>query len=408
MSLKLQAKSIENNKIFYALIVLACMNFYEEGALLTLILGIYFLCKCHFRFETDGTFVGMLVVTFSVIITSIIYNRAYVECLKALNFILLYIVGRRGYSIAEDKEAFIKRSMFAVFIGFFLQLILQYAYNFGKTYERARTLYSIWTERAIAVTLIGLLSAALIGYSFYGLFLCKKKYMKILSAAAIILTLIVNLASATRTPIYLMIVNFIIMAIIFFSDNTSGNAKGRVRVFSALLVLVVGVFIAYEMNAFNLKTYVDASALLGRVSYAGIKTQRTTLFTQYNKLMLQYPWGGGHMREIIGRSAHNYLQESYDLYGAISFIALIGFTIHMFANFIKLLRIRGKKDYHFLIISVGLALFTQCCLEPVMTGYPVALWILIMIHGMTTSFLRSGDYYLEGKSGQKRFAMLDV
>ena len=101
------------------------------------------------------------------------------------------------------------------------------------------------------------------------------------------------------------------------------------------------------------------------------------------------------MRAIIGRSAHNYLQESYDLYGVFSFIALIVFTVHMIGKLIKLLKIKRKKDYHFLIISMEITLFVQCCLEPVMTGYPVALWVLIMIDGMTTSFLRSGQVFLE-------------
>jgi hypothetical protein len=395
MGLKLRGTSIENNRIFYILIVLACMNFYEEGALITLILGLYFLWKSHFKFETDISLVSMLVVTGCIIITSVIYNRAYVECLKAFNFVLLYIVGRRGYTLAEDKEVFIKRTLFAVFFGFFIQLILQYGYNFGKTYERARTMYSIWTQQAIAVTLIGLLSAAIIGYSFYGIFLCKKKLVKVLSISAMVLTVIVNLASATRTPIYLMFVSFIVMAIIYFSDSSTTNSRGKIRMLGVLLVLVIGLFVAFEMNVFNLKTYVEASALLGRVSYAGIRTGRTTLFTQYNRLMPEYLWGGGHMRAIIGRSAHNYLQESYDLYGVFSFLALIVFTFHMIGNFVKLLKIKGKRDYHFLLVSMGIALFVQCCLEPVMTGYPVALWVLIMIDGMTTSFLRSGQVFLE-------------
>ena len=388
MGLKLRGTSIEDNRIFYVLIILACMNIYEEGALLTLILGLYFLWKSHFRFETDSGFVCMLVVTGCVIFTSVLYNRAYVECIKAFIFVLLYIVGRRGYTLAEDKEAFIKRTLFAVFFGFFIQLILQYGYNFGKTYERARTMYSIWTQQAIAVTLIGLLSAAIIGYSFYGIFLCKKKIIKALSIAAIILTAVVNLASATRTPVYLMFVSFIVMAIIFFSDSSTTNSRGKIRMLRVLLVLVIGLFVAFEMNAFNLKTYVEASALLGRVSYAGIRTGRTTLFTQYNRLMPEHLWGGGHMRAIIGRSAHNYLQESYDLYGVFSFLALIVFTFHMIGNLVKLLKIKGKKDYHFLMISMGIATFVQCCLEPVMTGYPIVFWVLIMLDGMATSCIK--------------------
>ena len=255
-------------------------------------------------------------------------------------------------------------------------------------------MYSIWTQQAIAVTLIGLLSAAIIGYSFYGIFLCKKKIIKALSIAAIILTAVVNLASATRTPIYLMFISFLVMAIIYFSDSSTTNSKGKTRFLGVLLVLIVGLFIAFEMNAFNLKTYVEESALLGRISYAGIHTQRTTLFTQYNKLMPEYLWGGGHMRAIIGRSAHNYLQESYDLYGVISFLALIIFTIHMAGNLVRLIKIKGKKDFQILIISMSIAVFVQCCLEPVLTGYPIVFLVLIMLDGIMTSCLNQDKYWV--------------
>ena len=245
MVLKLRGTRIENNRIFYMLIVLACMNFYEEGALITLILGLYFLWECNFRFETDSSFVSMLVVAGCIIFTSVIYNRTFVECLKAFNFILLYIVGRRGYTLAEDKEAFIKRTMFAVFLGFFIQLLLHYSYNFGKTYERARTMYSIWTQQAIAVTLIGLLSAAIIGYSFYGIFLCKKKIVNALSIGAIVLSVVVNLASATRTPIYLMFVSFIFIVIIYFSDSSTTYSRDKIRLLRILLVFVISLFFSF-------------------------------------------------------------------------------------------------------------------------------------------------------------------
>lgn len=393
MSLKLREKNIEESHIFYLLIVLACMNFYEKGALITFALGVYFLCKCHFKLEVDSTLVSMIIVMGSVIMTSLIYNRLYVECLKAFNFVFMYIVGRRGYILAGEKEAFIKRTIFAVFFGFLLQLAIQYGYNYGMTYDRARTLYSIWTHQAVAVTLIGLLSAAIIGYSFYGIFLCKKKLIKILSIMGIILTIIVNFASATRTPIFLMIANLLIMFFIYFSDTSASSLKGKVKMFGVLFVLVVGLWVAFEANAFNLKTYIESSELLSRLLDSGIKTGRTVLFTQYNELMPRYLWGGGYMQQIIGRSAHNYLQESYDLYGVFAFIALVAFTVHIIKNFINLIKNREKRDYHFLIISMGITLFTQCCLEPVMTGYPITFWILVMIDGMTTSVLRSKDAF---------------
>lgn len=100
------------------------------------------------------------------------------------------------------------------------------------------------------------------------------------------------------------------------------------------------------------------------------------------------------MRAIIGRSAHNYLQESYDLYGVISFLALIIFTIHMAGNLVRLIKIKGKKDFQILIISMSIAVFVQCCLEPVLTGYPIVFLVLIMLDGIMTSCLNQDKYWV--------------
>jgi hypothetical protein len=54
----------------------------------------------------------------------------------------------------------------------------------------------------------------------------------------------------------------------------------------------------------------------------------------------------------------------------------------MAGNLVRLIKIKGKKDFQILIISMSIAVFVQCCLEPVLTGYPIVFLVLIMLDGI--------------------------
>ena len=98
--------------------------------------------------------------------------------------------------------------------------------------------------------------------------------------------------------------------------------------------------------------------------------------------MPQYPFGGNHIAEIVGKEAHNYLQQSYDRYGICAFISIIFITAHFIKNIVLLLRRKTDTDCVILIASVFISMFIQCCLEPIFDGYPIEFWFLLMIDGM--------------------------
>lgn len=377
--MKIFSKPIEKSFIYYALIILTCMNFMEQGALVCLLLGLFLLVRFP---EIEVSFNTFALISFMlcIIITTLIFDKPFNEIIKSFNYLLIYTAGKNCVTEAKNKTKLIKNTMFSIFIGFFGQLILHYSYNLGKVIpEGQRTLYSFWTKEFISVTLIGLLSAAIIGYAYYGIFICKNKFVKALSICSLILTVMVNLSTATRTPFLLVAVVFPLMSLIYLIKSSYSK---KLHILATVLVLFLLAFIFYKIDLFGIKSYVESSPLFARMERSGIETKRVQIFQMYSKYMLDYPFGGNHIAEIVGKEAHNYLQQSYDRYGIFAFAAIMLITLHFFKNIIMLLRRKSDISCVILITSMFISMFIQCCLEPVFDGYPIEFWFLLMIDGM--------------------------
>lgn len=377
--MNLFSKPLEKSAVYYLLIILACMNFMEQGALVCLILGLFCIVKFP-EIEMSFNILAITLMIFCIIITTLLYDKSFNEILKSLNYLLIYMAGKNGFSNAENKNRFVKNTFFCVFAGYAVQLLLHYSFNKGKTIEEGRRLiYSFWTKDYVSVTLIGLLSAAIIGYAYYGIFICKNKGIKVLCVLSLLLTVIVNLSTATRTPFLLTAVIFTLMSLIYLVKASSTK---KVKVLATALLLIILAVVLYLNNAFGIKSYVEATPLFTRLEKNGLETSRVEIFQKYFEYMPQYLFGGNHIAEIVGKEAHNYLQQSYDMYGIGAFIAIIIITAHFFKNVILLLKRNTDIECVILITSVFIAMFIQCCLEPVFDGYPIEFWMLLMIDGI--------------------------
>ena len=372
-------KPIEKSVIYYILITLTCMNFMGQGALICLILGLFCIAKFP-EIEISFNTFAIAMFVLCIVITALLFDKSFNEILKSFNYLLIYIAGGNCFRHARNKTKFIKNTMFFIFIGFLAQLFLHYLYNLDKKIEEGqRRIYSFWTKVFVSVTLIGLLSAAIIGYAYYGIFICKNKIVKVLSVFSLLLTAVVNLSTATRTPFLLIAVIFVLMSFIYLIKAPSTK---KIKVLVTALLLIILAFILYFNNAFGIKTYVETTPLFTRIEKSGMETSRVEIFKLFNGYMLQYPFGGGHISEIVGKEAHNYLQQGYDNYGIIAFLSLISITVHFFKNVILLLKRNTDIELVILITSVFISMFIQCCLEPVFNGYPIEFWMLMMIDGI--------------------------
>lgn len=149
------------------------MNFFANGSLLCLIFCIYSLLKLNVRLVINSHSILEMLLTLVTCIVSIIYFDIN-NVIKCMIFFLIFITGYNYYNFATNKTEFIKNTIFSVFLGYFILILLTYIYNFNTgSFNGQRIILNVWTCEYVAVTLVGLLSSVVIGYSFYGLFVQK-------------------------------------------------------------------------------------------------------------------------------------------------------------------------------------------------------------------------------------------
>ena len=322
---------IEDSWLFYVLIALPCFNLLGKGSLFYLIFALFAATKISTDIRLDSNFFFSLMLTLSIAFASVVYYD-FPEVIKAFNYLLLYMVGYNGFVAAHDKMKFVKRTMAAIFAGFTANIVLTYVYNMNRVvvgYQRI--LYSFWTGEYIAVTLIGLLSSIVIGYSFYAVFIHKKLAVKLIGIVAIVFAVILNVQTATRTPFLLFIIIYTIMFLLRFLNATQAKKTRSVILFAFLVVALV---ILYENDTFGAKSYILSTPIYKRFLEEGVETSRTEIFEFYFKNMSKSFLGGGRVYNIYGKSAHNFIQEGYDKYGILALVSLLGISINIIARYI--------------------------------------------------------------------------
>lgn len=370
--------------IFYFLIILFCMNFFSKGSLICFVFCIYGLIRYNVKIKFDFFTIIAFLLTIVACSTSLIYY-GILEFIKCTVYFFIYLIGYNSFINSKEKDAFIKKSIFSVFLGYSLFIIMTFFYNFNNEILKGdRTIINIWTGESIAVTLIGLVSSVVIGYSFYAIFIQKKLFIKIYSVLALILACVININTATRTPFILMFINFIIIGLIYlFNTKKIINFK-----FIILIVTVLSFFlIAFSNDLFGLKTYIMESSLFKRLSDEGLSTSRIEIFKIHLKEFKLSIYGGNYISNTTGFLAHNFIQQGHDLYGLMATIVLIMMLICFFINIMKILKNKEKEKIDYLIISMYISMIIQMFLEPVLTGYPCYFFCMLFIHGMTNAYL---------------------
>ena len=212
-------KGIENSITLYILLFLACLNFIGRGPILFLLFCIWGLIKSidvHIKWNVNA--ICYLLMSLAAIIASILFFDGK-EIIKSFVYFLAFVVGYKGYLSSNNKNQFVKYSIFAAFAGFFCNVLITYYINFiviGHT-SGQRQLYSFWTNDLMSATLIGLMSSVLIAYSFYCIF-CKQSVLyKVLGCIIVGLLSFVNLETSTRTPFVLIGIVYVFMLYELFS-----------------------------------------------------------------------------------------------------------------------------------------------------------------------------------------------
>ena len=373
-------KGLEHSFVLYILLFLACLNFMGRGPVIFLIFSVWGIIKArkgNIKW-TVSTFCYLL-MTITALITSLIFFDDK-ETVKSLVYFLAFAVGYKGYCASVNKNLFIRRVIFAVFAGFLGNLIITYYLNFivlGHVAGR-RELYSFWTNDLMSVTLAGLMSSVPIAYSFYCFFCNQKLIYKVLGLVSIAVIAVVNMGTATRTPFVLIGLVYVIMLYELFR---SGTVKHKTRL---ILILSVCFFILF----YKVFPIIADSAIAERFDDEGVNTSRVDITFKYMSEMFDFPFGGSEIAKHTHLLAHNFVLESYDMYGIFFFVPMIILLVLIVYRILLIHNIKYKSDVAFLLLAMYVSVFVQIMLEPVIGGYPQLVWVLFLIDGVTIPYLK--------------------
>lgn len=381
----------KSNYLIYLLFVLAGMNFFTKGSVALLFLCVYTLFFTKVKnLKADFTF--LILVAFSLFasascLLTMPLKSCILEIIKLMNYPLLYLVGRITYAKQKDKRGFFDRVLCCMFLGCFFNIVLTLAYNLIVYGINGRVLYSFWTKGPIAVTLVGVFSSVVIGWSFYALFLSKKRSCIIVAIVALVVMFYINFETATRTPILLFFILYFFMFVILWLNSKQKNVARAIIAF-------IGLFLAgtciYILDLFNIQTLLQETPLFQRFSEEGMETGRWEISLKFFKYMPEYFWGGSNISKIVGSLGHSVWLEAYDVYGCFSSLCLIIVTVKIVGNLIKLISRKIKKDVvDYAYIGLAIAILIQCALEPIVTGFPIVFWFLLFLDGMLKERLKA-------------------
>lgn len=393
LSNSIKRRSIEDSFVYYVLISLFCINFLGRGSVFCLVFGLFAVVKTK-NFKLDICSLFCFIMFLVSCIASIFYSDI-IEAIKCLNFFLMYIVGVSGYCNAVNKKKYITMVLFSIFAGYALYIVLTFFANLNTVpeYDGQRVIKNFWTGERISVTLVGLISSVVIGYSGYVL-LCKKKYLlKAVAIVSLILVVLINSKTATRTPILLILIVIGGMFLIYlFNQNTYKALK---ILFFILIIAILAIFLI-SIDFLGVRRYIESTPVFNRFQNEGVKTSRAQIFQMHLSYFFDYMWGGGNIQEATGEMAHNFLQQGHDLYGIFATVSLVLITICVLRNICKLLIKRKKNEIDYLFISMYFAMLIQSLLEPIFSGYPCFYFSFLLIHGVATGYVNNGYRYGEG------------
>jgi hypothetical protein len=309
---------------------------------------------------------------------------------KSFTYFMSFYSAYRGYYSSNNKPTYLYRTVWAASLGLFIHMLLLYFSNFMilEHTEGERKLIDFWTGELIQVTIVGLVTAIPIAFSFYCIFLSRRIIPTILGICFVVVAFLVNVDTATRTP---FVIFAIVYAVLFYELFKSSDKRTKVL----LLLLFVTLLL---IGIFFFLPYLETTALGERYESVGMETSRSQLLVDYFNLMLEYPFGGGFGEKIIHKQAHNFIQEGYDLFGMLFFLSLIIITFQIIVRAIHLHRNTKKNNCIYLIFLLYLTILLQSSTEPVIQGYPQLLWFLFVIDGFAIPYIRDYESVLEDET----------
>lgn len=324
-----------------------------------------------------------------------VFYQSYIHIQAVMMFLIGYHFFRQEDAPEERKET-LERYFIAVSVMYIVYASVILIHNHFSPQELEERFYaSFWYDFSYKpATVLSLSLVIPLAYGVYSVFF-SPRYKKWIGGLFIAYTLGVNLATGTRTLVYLtpvMLIAEFFLWIIFRKKNYKLGVSLTVLFILALAAFVLAVTLFKD----------KLLAILGDSPLSRFLTMGfgSKLRWRYTKNVLDdfsFAYLGGAVHSKTCGTPHNIWLYIYDYGGIVSFLIYCVFTVLLLIRFIKFLLNRYLRyELRFLIATLFGLIMVEYMMEPFMEPLPSFYILTLFIFGV---FSRLAVYRPQEKFG---------
>lgn len=316
-----------------------------------------------------------------------LYNRSSLSldwlAKNALNPLILFFV---GYWLAE-RSSDSKKPVMTLVLGFFIHAginVVLYIRDPSSMTERSFS--NIWGGQ-ITATLHNLLFVPVVALLFYAIYFCRSRLWKFLLIAASVIGIYGTVVSASRTLLYLIIIIFMINLVL----NSLRRDMKKTKTYITLFFLVFVLLVAYELDAFGIRSWVEASSLSERFqgnvteSDSVLGNVRWDMTTKVIVALKDHPFGN----ITVVNYAHNLFLDMAKYTGIFPALGIFLWCLVSVIRYISFTLKKERNSWNIAVIGISIAFMTVFFLEPVLEGLPIIFSAFCYLCGIMTCQRRS-------------------
>lgn len=381
-------------KVIMILMILCSMDFIRLNYYWIFIAFFLFIVICHGKLYVDADLGVLLLFSFSMLIFNSTYQQSITSMLKPFVFPIAYCIGYNvvfvpssSKSKLDISERNVERAVFLVTIGSMTHFVLNAYINNSAD---SRNVIDFWSRSASSATGQAALASITIGVVAAFLLSNSNKKQKVVALASLALIVIYNLILAGRTI-------FVVLLFVFAFAFIYKMINEKKKIFKLTLILIavcVALFFCYENDVFGIKTTVESSNFYDRFVSGDVTTElnedsRFEHKLEYTKHMLDYPFGGGNIRTLLGFSAHDLYLDTYDESSVFAFLFIV---IYIVSSIVRIVRCMRNENISFqvriLLACVYLSINIIFWIEPIIRGMHWLLMSYCFIDGAVARMMK--------------------
>ena len=324
-----------------------------------------------------------------------VFYQSYIHIQAVMMFLIGFHFFRQADAPEERRET-LERYLIAVSVMYIIYATVILIHNHFQPQELEERFYaSLWYDFSYKpATVLSLSLVIPLAYGVYAVFF-SQLYKKLIGGFFIAYTLGVNLATGTRTLVYLapvMLIAEFFLWIIFTKKKYKLGISLTVVFLLALAVFVLAVTLFKDKLLAIL-----GDSPLSRFLTMGFASRQRWRYTKYvlRHFSLTYLGGGVHSKTF--GTPHNIWLYIYDYGGIVSFLIYCVFTVLLLIKFVKFLINRYLSlELRFMIATMFGLIMVEYMMEPFMEPLPSFYIITLFVFGV---FCRLALYKPREESG---------